>query len=118
MTSMYLKSVYQKRINCFLNGASIFDEYVLSKLIEGFNGYVATFLYECFLILRNNVIQIHKNQIVDMSMLNGHFNRECLPDASSRTRSNYPSQALIWQPRHCWKAPISGSTSIISPRRL
>ncbi|ETR67146.1 MAG: hypothetical protein OMM_05296 [Candidatus Magnetoglobus multicellularis str. Araruama] len=90
MTSMDLRSVYQKRISCFLNGVSIFDEDVLSKLIEGFNGYVGIFLYECFLILRNYVIQIHKKQIVDMSMLNGHFNRELSSfDSNPETKPVY-----------------------------
>lgn len=90
MTSMNLESVYQKRISCFLNGVSIFDKHVLSKLIHGFNGYVGIFLYECFLILRNYVIQINKNQIVEMSMLNEHFNKELLSfDSNPETKPVY-----------------------------
>jgi len=90
MSSMDLKTVYEKRVECFLNGVSIFTEDVLSELINGFNGYVGIFLYECFLILRNYVTQIHKNQMVEMPMLTGHFNRELSSfDSNPETKPVY-----------------------------
>jgi len=90
MSPTDLKSIYEKRIKCYLKGISIFTEDVLSDLVSGFQGYVGIFLYECFLILRNHVIKIHKNQMVDSLLLAEHFNKELSSfDSNPETKPVY-----------------------------
>jgi len=90
MSTMDLKTIYEKRIHCYLKGFSIFTEDVLLRLTNGFIGYAGIFLYECYLIMRNHLTKIHKNQQVDMTMLTEHFNKELTAfDLNPETRPVY-----------------------------
>ncbi|MBF0452964.1 MAG: AAA family ATPase [Candidatus Magnetomorum sp.] len=71
-----LKAIYQKRIDAYHKSIPIFSDDILSRLINGFNGYVGIFLYECYLIMRTHLIKIHNNQVVEEQLLKAYFKKE------------------------------------------